>query len=266
MQHTQALDGTRNDAFPALNRPLPTYTTHFARADAAVRDAQRLRYRVFVEEMGACAVSTEMGIEGDAFDARCEHLLIRHTATQQVVGTYRILTFDQAQRAGGFYSAREFDLRHLAGLSSRTIEVGRACVDPEHRNGVVLSLLWGGLFEFMRSVRCEYVIGCGSVSVVDDGRLSTAICNRLQRQHLGPSEWRVVPYRPFPLDPTVPDAAAALPPLLKGYLRLGAVVCGDPAWDPDFRTADFLLLLPVAAINARHADFLRRRVVRRIYA
>ena len=205
-------------------------------------------------------------IEGDALDPYCEHLLIRHTATQHVVGTYRILTFDQAQRAGGFYSAREFDLRRLAGLSARTIEVGRAYVDPEHRNGVVLSLLWGGLFEFMRSVRCEYVIGCGSVSVADDGRLSAAICNRLRRQHMGPSEWRVIPFRPFPLDPTVSDAGVALPPLLKGYLRLGAVVCGDPAWDPDFRTADFLLLLPVATINARHADFLRRRVVRRIYA
>jgi putative hemolysin len=234
------------------------YVTELASSEADVAAAQRLRFTVFAEEMGAHLPNATTGIDRDPFDQYCDHLLVRSCATGQVVGTYRVLTFEQARRAGGFYSANEFDLRRIAGVGPRMVELGRACVHPDHRDGIVIALLWAGLFDYIFSRGYEYVIGCGSVTVANNDRAAIAVCNRLKRDRLSPSHWRVFPYRPFPLDDGGAGDSDAIPPLIKAYLRLGAFVCGDPAWDRHFGTADFLMLLPVADINPRYVARMRR--------
>ena len=218
-----------------------------------VREAQRLRYRVFVEEMGARLNTPEAGLDVDIFDAWCDHLLVRDDISNEVVGTYRILPPHQAKRIGSLYSESEFDLTRLANLRQRMVEVGRSCVHPDYRNGGTITLLWAGLAEYMLKNGYDYLIGCASISMADGGHAAASIYRQASARHLGPIEWRVFPRCPLPLAALEQqDLEAALPPLIKGYLRVGAYVCGEPAWDPDFNTADLLLLLPLARMNPRY--------------
>lgn len=231
----------------------------FARSMGEVLEAQRLRYRVFGEEMGARLASTEPGVDRDIFDPFCEHLLARDTESGEVVGTYRVLNGAQAKKIGGFYSDDEFDLTRLAHLRERLVEVGRSCVHPGYRHGGTIAMLWGGLAEYMSRHRHEYMMGCASVSMRDGGRLAASLYRRLAPEHLSPPEYRVFPRHRLPLEALEADLGSPpVPPLLKGYLRLGAWICGEPAWDPDFNTADLLILLPLSRVNPRYArHFLR---------
>lgn len=218
-----------------------------------VREAQRLRYRVFVEEMGARLNTPEAGLDVDIFDAWCDHLLVRDEISNEVVGTYRILPPHQAKRIGSLYSESEFDLTRLANLRPRMVEVGRSCVHPDYRNGGTITLLWAGLADYMQKNGYDYLIGCASISMADGGHAAASIYRQASARHLGPIEWRVFPRCPLPLEALEQkDLEASLPPLVKGYLRVGAYVCGEPAWDPDFNTADLLLLLPLARMNPRY--------------
>jgi putative hemolysin len=226
------------------------FRTCLARSQAEVVEAQRLRYRVFAGELGAELPSRDAELDSDDFDAHCDHLLIRDGRTNTVVGTYRILSAEHAKPLGGLYSERIFDLRRIAGLP-RLVELGRACVHPSYRSGAVISLLWSGLTSYLHERGHEYVIGCASIPVAGRPHVAASICARLLRDHLGPIERRVFPRTAFPLD-FDPYLDVPLPPLLHGYLRLGAYVCGDPAWDASFGTADLLLLLPMA--NARRTS------------
>ena len=218
-----------------------------------VREAQKLRYRVFVEEMGARLTTPEAGLDIDIFDAWCDHLLVRDDISNEVVGTYRILPPHQAKRIGSLYSESEFDLTRLANLRQRMVEVGRSCVHPDYRNGGTITLLWAGLADYMQKNGYDYLIGCASISMADGGHAAASIYRQASARHLGPIEWRVFPRCPLPLEALEQkDLEASLPPLVKGYLRVGAYVCGEPAWDPDFNTADLLLLLPLARMNPRY--------------
>ncbi len=234
------------------------FLARLARDGTEVRKAQRLRYRVFAEEMGASIPRRDEGLDCDEFDLHCEHLLVYDSETGDVVGTYRILTAPAAARAGGFYSEREFQLDNLAALRPRTIEIGRACVDSECRTGSVIAVLWAALTRFILQRGYEYVIGCSSVPLGQGHRLAVSICQFVRRRHAGPACWQVVPRKPFPLDGAELDPAPPLPPLLKGYLRLGAYVCGEPAWDTEFGTADLLMMLPMARMNRRYVERFTR--------
>jgi putative hemolysin len=238
------------------------YQVSVALTRSEVREAQRLRYHVFAEEIGAQLSSPEPGIDCDAFDPYCDHLLIRDRASDAVVGTYRILTPAGARAAGSFYSATEFDLTRILRCGRSLVEIGRACVHPDHRDGRVIALLWAGLFSYILARPFDCVIGCASIGVGDNARRAASICNHLTREYLSPSEWRVVPYRPFPLEGEEPFTDESVPPLIKAYLRLGARVCGAPAWDRDFGTADVLMMLPVATMNPRYTASLLRRARR----
>ncbi|OAM51564.1 hemolysin [Methylovorus sp. MM2] len=222
-----------------------------ARNASEVAEAQRLRYKVFAEEMGANLPSND-GYDRDGFDAFCEHLLVRNAAGE-VVGTYRILNPFMANEAGGYYSAGEFDLSRLNHLFDRTVEVGRACVHPDYRHGATITLLWAGLAKYMQTNRYEFMIGCGSIGMADGGHMAASLYTSLQKDYLSPAEYRVFPRCPLPLDALKTDMEVTCPPLIKGYLRLGAYICGEPAWDPDFNTADMLVMLPLSRINKRYA-------------
>ncbi len=232
-----------------------TLVASLARNHAEVREAQRLRYRVFAQELGARVPGSEQGIDCDLFDAYCEHLLVRDTGTGEVVGTYRILTGAQARRLGGFYADGEFDLARLQSLRAATVEVGRSCVHPGYRNGATISMLWSGIFAYMRASGYAYLIGCASIGMADGGKAAADIYRRIERTSLGPPEYRVYPRCELPLAAVAgPEVgSAAIPPLIKGYLRLGAWVCGAPARDPDFNTADLFILMPMSRIERRYA-------------
>jgi putative hemolysin len=240
-----------------IDSPEPTgLEVRLAQTPAEVRAAQRLRYAVFADEMGARLASAALGLDRDRLDPHCDHLIVR--AAGDVIGTYRMLSPAGRRGAGGWYCASEFDVRRLETFADRTVEVGRACVDPAYRSGHAITLLWAGLLRYVLQRDCAYVIGCVSLGTGDGGHIAASLCRRLLQDHLAPAEWRAVPHRAFVLEGWREIADAPLPPLLKGYLRLGARVCGAPAWDPDFNTADLLMVLPLAETNPRYVERLLR--------
>ena len=231
----------------------PRLTVSFAQSESEVREAQHLRYQVFCEEMGAQLNTLEPGIDKDIYDAYCDHLLVRDNDTLEVVGTYRMLTPSQARKIGGYYAETEFDLVRLAHLRSRLVEVGRSCVHPSYRNGATIALLWSGVLNYMREHSYDYLIGCASIGMADGGHSAASIYRRLSLEHMSPIEWRVFPRNGLALEALDSSMNAPLPALIKGYMRLGCYVCGEPAWDADFNTADLLVMLPMALIDQRYA-------------
>lgn len=221
--------------------------------DAEVRAAQRLRHRVFADELGARLHSPEPGLDVDRFDAHCDHLVVREDATGEIVGTYRMLPPARARDAGGLYAEDEFALEALAPLRDSLVETGRSCVHPDHRDGAVINLVWAGIARYMLLTGHRWLIGCASVPLADGGALAASVAQRVRDGHLSPPDRRVTPHRPWTHDG--PVVRAPLPPLLRGYLRLGAQVCGAPAHDPDFGCADFPVLLGLDHMDPRYARF-----------
>lgn len=219
--------------------------------------AQRLRYRVFAGEMGARLSGLAAGRDEDEFDAWCEHLIVRDERCGEVVGTYRVLTAERAARLGSFYADTEFDLARLAPLRPGMCEIGRACIHPDYRDGGAIMLLWQGLAALMQERRCRTLIGCASIAMDDGGANALRVWRRLVRTHLAPDANRVFPRRALPRLAEVPDAhdaaPAAIPALLKGYLRVGAWIGGEPAWDEAFGTADLFVMMPLERVEGRYA-------------
>jgi putative hemolysin len=224
-----------------------------ATSRSEIREAQRLRWQVFAGEMGARLDTPEPGLDIDLYDRWCEHLIVRDTETGEVVGTYRILSPESAKKLGNFYSDHEFDLTRLGHLRSRMVEIGRSCVHPDYRSGGAITLLWAGLAGYMKDRGYDYLMGCASIGMQDGGHNAAGVWHAVREKHLAPVEWRVFPRCPLPLDALTTEAAPIVPPLIKGYLRAGAYVCGEPAWDPDFNTADILILLPMQKVSPAYA-------------
>jgi len=233
--------------------PAGRYHVSLAVDDSEIHEAQRLRYKVFAEEMGVRLSSLHPGLDADLYDPYCDHLLVREMSSGEVVGTYRILTPDSACRVGSYYSEQEFDLTRLNYLRPRMADLGRSCVHPAHRSGGVIARLWIGLADYMTRYGYEYIVGCASVGMADGGHAAASIHRQLAERHLAPIEWRVTPRTRLPLESLDDGGVASLPPLIKGYTRMGAMICGEPAWDPDFNTADMLMLLPMAQLNRGYA-------------
>jgi putative hemolysin len=228
----------------------------WARHQDEVRQAQRLRYQVFATEMGATLSGALPGHDIDIFDDFCEHLLVRDEASQEVIGTYRVLTPAQAKRAGSTYSDTEFDLTRLRFLRSRMVELGRSCVHAEHRHGGVILALWGALAEFMARNQLDTMIGCASIPMqhtgASSGQAAASIWRQVRQTHLAPIEFHVTPRLPLPVDRLDDSLDVEPPALIKGYLRLGAKVLGAPAWDPDFNSADLPMMMRIADLPARY--------------
>lgn len=229
------------------------YAVRLARSEREVRDAQRLRWRVFAEELGARLPSRIPGVDHDAFDPYCDHLIVFDDASGETVGTYRILPPDAAERLGGFYSEEEFDLVRLHHLRGRIVEVGRSCIHPDHRSGAVIGLLWAGLAKYMLARGHTHLAGCASMGLADGGHAAASVFEKLRARHFSPVDYRVFPRNCLPIDELDCDRPADAPPLIRGYLAAGAWICGEPAWDPDFNTADFFLFLPLERLSPRFA-------------
>jgi putative hemolysin len=177
---------------------------------------------------------------------------VRDADNLRVVGTYRILPPDRAQELRRLYSDAEFDLSRLVHIRPSTIEVGRSCVHRDYRNSNAILLLWAGLADYMRRGGYRHLIGCASAPLTDGGKQAARLRDDLQ-QYFTPPELRAFPRLAFPHERIERAAACATPPLIKGYLRLGARICGEPAWDPDFNTADFLVWLALEELEPRYA-------------
>jgi putative hemolysin len=228
----------------------------WARHQDEVRQAQRLRFEVFAAEMGARLTTPIPGHDVDLFDDYCEHLLVRDAQSQQVIGTYRVLTPAQAKRVGGTYSDTEFDLTRLRTLRPRMVELGRSCVHPDHRHGGVIMALWGALADFMVRNQLDTMIGCASIPMLYNGVVSgdaaASIWQQVRQTHLAPIEYHVLPRLPLPVEQLDGSFVVEPPALIKGYLRLGARVLGAPAWDPDFNTADLPMLMRLGDLHPRY--------------
>ena len=254
MSDLSLVDRARAEEKTTLIRPEARRLIYsFARNENELREAQRIRFEVFAEEMGAALPSANEGLDRDRFDAFCEHLLVRDNDDNKVVGTYRIMPPHQAVAAGGFYSETEFDMSRLAHLRSQMVEVGRSCVHADYRDGGTIAQLWGGLGDYIRQNSYEYVIGCASISMGDGGHYAASVFNKLYKLYAAPAEYRVFPHCPLPLAALNSNLDAIIPPLIKGYLRVGAYIAGEPAWDAEFNTADLFILLPVARMNPKYA-------------
>ncbi len=230
----------------------PKLSSSIARTPAEVAEAQRIRYKVFGEEMGAKLPSADQGLDIDRFDAYCDHLLVRNNDDNKVVGTYRMMPPEQAVKAGGYYSETEFDMTRLANLRGSMVEVGRSCVHPDYRDGATITQLWGGLADYITKNGHEYLIGCASISMGDGGHYAASVYDKVHKLHGAPTEYSVFPHCPLPLRALNRDLDVSIPPLIKGYLRLGAYIAGQPAWDPDFNVADLFILLPVSRMNPKY--------------
>lgn len=242
----------------------------WASCEDDVRDAQRLRYRVFAQEMGAqlqVPPGTPAGLDVDRFDAFCDHLLVsapgRGAAWGPLVGTYRVLPPAAARRAGGLYMAGEFDIAPLASLLGRTVEMGRSCVHPDWRSGGVIMALWTALAQYMLAHQLDTMMGCASVGLSDGGQCAERLWRSLRQSHLVGPQWQVQPRHALPIRPDDEPVQAArtdlsvnpcepTPPLIKGYLRCGARLLGAPALDAAFNTADLPLMLHTHDLAPRY--------------
>ncbi len=231
----------------------PRFAVSIAESSAEVEEAQRLRWRVFVEEQGAHPEPGEPGVEADRFDPYCHHLIVRDLELGLAVGTYRVLTAIQARRLGGFYTEQEFDLCGLSQHRRQIVEIGRSCVHPDYRSGVVIAMLWAGLASLIRGSDARFVIGCGSVSMSDGGVEAASVYWKLSADHMCEPPYRMAPRNPLSIDEIEIDASVKPPPLIKGYLRAGAEIAGAPAVDNAFGTADLPIVLTLDRLSPRYA-------------
>lgn len=249
---------------PFLN--LGPLGVRLARSGAELAEAQALRYRIFYGEMGARPTEAIESArrDFDPHDSICDHLLVIDTSGSQpeIVGTYRLLRQTVAAAHGGFYSAGEYDLspliRNSAG-AGQLLELGRSCVAPEHRTSTTISLLWRGIASYLSAHGISHMFGCASLHGTDPAHHAAEL-SYLHHHHLAPADLRARARAHVPMDRLPPAsydpraAQRALPPLLKGYLRVGAMI-GDGAYvDEQFNTVDVFVVMPVERITRRYLD------------
>ena len=269
--------GPRPRFFPAFSRVdvlggLGSLEVRLATTVKDVRRAQRLRYKVFFEE-GQAVPSLACRLQrrdADAFDSICDHLLVVDHAVSphrngdpKVVGTYRLLRQDAAERHAGFYSAGEFDLGPLFArhATTRFLELGRSCVLARYRDKRTIELLWQGIWAYVRRHRIDAMFGCASLPGTDLTHFALPL-SLLHRHALAPEPWRVcpIPGRAVRMDlvacaaADMRDVLHRLPPLLKGYLRVGATVGDGAVIDRQFHTIDVFVILPISEIKPKYIN------------
>lgn len=255
----------------AVTGELPQYTLLLSTDPDLIDAAQRLRHDVFSSEPGftlPANPSSGEGRDADRFDEYCDHLLVREETSGELVGCYRMLPPPGAIAAGSLYTATEFDVRGWDELRPSLVEMGRAVVRADHRNGAVVLLMWAGILAYLDRSGYDHVAGCVSVPVNDPtgehppGSQIRGVRDLVARRHAASERYTVHPFRPVVidgrgLDDIAAPARPAIPALMRGYLRLGARVCGAPAHDPEFGVGDFPALLNKSTADIRYLNRLR---------
>ena len=242
----------RSESIRLAISSLDQYATRLATSDAEIRAAQSLRFQVFNLELNeGLAQSYSTGLDVDPFDTVCDHLLVEHLPSQQIVGTYRLQMGANAAQKLGYYCAQEFEFDVFEPLRGQLVELGRACVHRQHRNLVVLGLLWRGIADYAKARGGRYLVGCSSLTSQDPRVGATAYTDLCRHKHLVDLPYRTRPVRDYecPLD-QLADEPVQIPKLLRAYLAIGAKICGAPAIDRQFKTIDYLTLLDLAAMPA----------------
>jgi putative hemolysin len=226
------------------------YSTRLARGADEVHAAQALRFEVFNLELNEGLEQSRLtGLDADRFDPVCDHLIVEHFPSRQIVGTYRLQTGLNAAAHFGYYCAQEFEFEVFEPLRAKMVELGRACVHRQHRNLVVLGLLWKGIADYAQHHGARYLFGCSSLTSQSPAVGASAYAD-LCRKHLAEPQWRTRPLPPY--DCSLRELAAEpmeIPKLLRAYLTLGAKICGPPALDQQFKTIDFLTLLDLETLH-----------------
>ena len=253
------------------------FVLRLAQDERDLRAAQRLRYRVFVQELGATGpmVDHAVALERDAFDPHFDHLLLIDTrrdaaALEDVVGVYRLLPSDRLAQVGRFYSEDEYDLTALKSSGRKLVELGRSCVHADYRGGTAMLLLWNALAGYVLERGIEILFGAASFHGTDVQALAQPLAY-LHHNHLAPPALRVTarPEHAVPMDLIPRDqvdrraAMAGTPALIKAYLRLGGYVGEGAFIDRAFNTTDVCLVMDTAAMSAKHRDFYIRKKGRR---
>jgi putative hemolysin len=226
------------------------YATRLACSEAEIAAAQKLRYEVFNLELNeGLAHSHQTGRDTDPYDAVCDHLIVEHAPSQQIVGTYRLQTGPGAAQHLGYYSEQEFDFTPFEPCRGQIVELGRACVEKQHRNLIVLGQLWKGIADYATERGGRYLIGCSSLTSQDPAEGAAAF-EEMAVKHLAEPAWRTVPLPAYtcPLDR---KSSADIPKLLRAYLTVGARICGPPAMDRQFKTIDFLTMMDLETMSAK---------------
>jgi len=236
--------GSRTDA-----RSASTYSARLAESSVDIEKAQRLRFEVFNLEMDeGLRESYDTGLDQDAFDDVCDHLIVEDGVKGSVVGTYRLQTGTSAATHRGYYSEQEFKFTPYEQARDQIIELGRACVHVDHRNFTVLSLLWKGIAAYALEHSARYLIGCSSLTS-QDPRDGASMFRQLSKSYLADLTWRTDPQPHYTCPLTeFADPPPRIPKLLAAYLSIGARICGAPAIDREFKTIDFLTIMDLQTL------------------
>ena len=272
MSETEAAAGPSPSRDPVVDVCYESLQVRLAQSAAEIDAAQALRYRVFYEEMGA-KPTAEMAArrrDFDRFDDDCDHLLVIDHAQGAVVGTYRFIRRAVALRHGGFYSAAEYDLRGLPDHPGEILELGRSCTDASARSGPAAKLMWRAISAYVFHYRIELMFGCASLSGTDPDALALPL-SYLHHFHLAPDALcvRALPDRYVAMDRLAKDsidpaqAQAVLPPLIKGYLRLGGFVGDGAVIDRQFNTTDVAIVVKTDLVSDRYYRHYERRAASR---
>lgn len=258
---------------PPLLGKIGSLEVRLVKTRSELRAAQRLRYDVFYKEMSArrTITSRASGLDIDLFDNYCDHLIVVDTAVtktgfastkSKIVGTYRLLRQEQAAQCHGFYSQSEYDVDRLIGLhpDKRFLELGRSCVLEDYRTKRTVELLWHGIWTYVLHHKIDVMFGCASLEGTDPALLReqlSALCDVRPT----PQDWQVRAHDTHYVEMSGTcclskrKALASLPPLIKGYLRIGAYVGDGAVIDHSFGTTDVLIILPVENINPRYVSY-----------
>ena len=265
----------KNIVYPTVLAESENFIIKIAETDEEIQKTLRLRYEVFNLEQGkGLSEAAVSGFDVDKFDEFCLHLIVMNKNTKTPVGTYRIHLGDIASsNEYGFYSSSEYDIKGLEKIAHLTMEVGRSCVISEFRTGSAVALLWGGIGELMMRAKLRYLLGCVSLEKYNSAA-TWAVYEHLKSTGKVTNEIIGIPKDGYVLDrPEQSEIDKYLddikrtvkefvPPLLKGYLRLGAKVCGEPIYDPEFHTIDFLILLDSFTMPERYARHYNYKAVK----
>ena len=271
MSETEAAACPSPSRDPVVDVRYESLQVRLAQNAAEVDAAQALRYRVFYDEMGA-RPTAEMAArrrDFDRFDDDCDHLLVIDHAREAVVGTYRLIRRAVAARHGGFYSAAEYDLRGIPGHAGEILELGRSCTDASARSGPAAKLMWRGISAYVFHYRIALMFGCASLSGTDPDALTLPL-SYLHHFHRAPDALcaRALPDRYVAMDRLAKDsidaaeAQAVLPPLIKGYLRLGGFVGDGAVIDRQFNTTDVAIVVKTDLVSERYYRHYERRATR----
>ena len=235
---------------PQVYLELGKYQIRLASTEAEREAACRLRFKVFNLELGEGLMSSySTGLDKDQFDYVCDHLLVEDRSSGEIVGTYRMQSGSEAAKRLGFYSAQEFDFTPYEPVRDQVLELGRASIDREHRSSEVLTLLWRGIVRYCRSYGLRYLIGCSSLNSQNPAE-GWAVYEQLSA-FLAAPEFCTRPTAAYSLPRGHGQAqnTSKIPKLLKTYIGVGARICGEPAWDREFGTIDFLTLLDLRQLT-----------------